>query len=102
VHPLEDEVANQVDNTLSFRPQHFPQPCREGADPSYDVRVLEGDVSMDDKWNWWWLKAQCIQRWPHLNCKASEYPDSLGRHYLSLALGKGGCRLIPEGLLSAA
>jgi hypothetical protein len=46
MHSRKDEVANQVDNALSFRLEHLPQPLRERADPPDDIRELDGDVSL--------------------------------------------------------
>jgi hypothetical protein len=51
MHSCEDEVANHVDNPLSLRLQHLPQPLWERADPPNDVREPEGDASLWLGWN---------------------------------------------------
>jgi hypothetical protein len=46
VHAHEEEVANQVDNTLSFCLEQLPQPLRERADMPDDVCKPESDASI--------------------------------------------------------
>jgi hypothetical protein len=46
VHVRKDEISNQVDNILSLRLQHLPQPLRERVDPPGHLRELEGNVAL--------------------------------------------------------
>jgi hypothetical protein len=49
VHTRKDEIANQVENVLSLRLQHLPQPLRERVDPPGHLREPEGNVPSDSE-----------------------------------------------------
>jgi hypothetical protein len=84
---------------LSLRLKHLPQPLWERDDPPGHFREPKSNAPLWLGWDRRWLKAQHRQRWPHLNCEASEGTDGFGQCRSVLGRSEGGRRLVLESPL---